>query len=587
MEAIEQKKKEIVKHLLSNDILISMAMLDKLSRAENINLTHDLISKLREEKIVLFGEEFEKALDGNIDGIDWMQFDRSKVLHEKGKEDKVYEKFKAFISDPNTSEITKTIVKQKAQVPAVVIKKPSKPEIDELVYEKITEISKEEPQKITNKESAVKSEVKEAKEKNENRYNDVKIVFSYKEEPVKQDIQDFVSYYNRRYEHIERLLRNRPELSGLSSINRVLARREKENVSIIGMVREKQVTKNGNYVLVLEDSTGEIKVLATKNKPDCCETAKNVVFDEVIGVSGVCGGNIVFANKIIFPDVPLNKEIKKLDEEVYAVFLSDMHVGSNNFLPEQFNKFLEWINGNFGSEQHRNMAKKTKYVFIVGDLVDGVGIYPGQESELVINEINEQYAECGRFLSKIPEDIRIIVCAGNHDAMRISEPQLPLYEDFAAPIWALPNTVMVSNPAVVNIAANENFSGLDVLVYHGYSFDYYVANVDYIRQQGGYDRADLIMKFLMQRRHLAPSHKSTLYIADTKKDPLFIEIIPDIFATGHIHKSSVSNYRNITMICGSCWQAKTSFQEKVGHNPEPARVPVVNLQTREVKVLRF
>jgi DNA polymerase II small subunit len=124
-------------------------------------------------------------------------------------------------------------------------------------------------------------------------------------------------------------------------------------------------------------------------------------------------------------------------------------------------------------------------------------------------------------------------------------------------------------------------------MYHGYSFDYYVANVDDIRRSGGYDRADLIMKFLLQRRHLAPSHTSTLYIPDPEKDALVIDKAPDIFCTGHIHKSSVSHYRGITLISGSCWQKTTPFQMKVGHHPEPARVPAVNLKTREVKILKF
>ena len=124
-------------------------------------------------------------------------------------------------------------------------------------------------------------------------------------------------------------------------------------------------------------------------------------------------------------------------------------------------------------------------------------------------------------------------------------------------------------------------------MYHGYSFDYFVANVDDIRNKGGYDRADLIMKFLLKRRHLAPTHTSTLYIPDTEHDPLVIDKVPDFFITGHIHKSIAANYKNITLISGSCWQAKTAFQEKVGHNPEPGRVPIVNLKTREIKILNF
>jgi len=187
----------------------------------------------------------------------------------------------------------------------------------------------------------------------------------------------------------------------------------------------------------------------------------------------------------------------------------------------------------------------------------------------------------------IPLNMTIIICAGNHDATRLSEPQPILDEEFIGPLQAMPNVVFISNPGIVNIGSDENFSGFDVLMYHGYCFDYYISNVDYIRNNGGYDRADLVMKFLLERRHLAPTHASTIYVPDPSRDPLVISRVPDFFVTGHIHKTSIANYRNITLISGSCWQSTTPFQEKVGHKPEPARVPIVNLQTREAKILRF
>ena len=164
---------------------------------------------------------------------------------------------------------------------------------------------------------------------------------------------------------------------------------------------------------------------------------------------------------------------------------------------------------------------------------------------------------------------------------------MPIYKDFSEPLYNLPNVVMVSNPSMINIHSSDNFLGFDVLVYHGYSFDFYVAEVESIRNRGGYDRADLLMKFLLQKRHLAPSYTSTLYVPDTKLDFLVIEKVPDFFVSGHIHKAAAANYRNVTLISGSCWQSKTAFQEKVGHNPEPSRVPIVNLQTRQIKMLRF
>ena len=417
--------------------------------------------------------------------------------------------------------------------------------------------------------------------------NNVKIILSYDKTPKKREASDFIQYFNNRYQAIEKILKQRQELQNTTSINRLINKRDREQVAVIGMVQDKRQTKNGNCILTVEDKTGYMNVLVNKNRLDLFRVAQDVVLDEVIGVVGVSGNNIIFANSLLFPDIPLTKEIKKAKEEAYALFLSDIHVGSKNFLEDDFNRFLKWINCGLGSKIQREIASKVKYIFIVGDLVDGCGVYPNQEKELEIKDIKDQYKVCADFLSKIPQKIKLIVCPGNHDAMRLAEPQLPLYKDFAEPIYNLPNVTMVSNPSVVNIHSSDNFPGFDVLVYHGYSFDFYFAEVESIRNKGGYDRADLLMKFLLQKRHLAPSYTSTLHVPDADTDLLFIDKIPDFFVSGHIHKAAAANYKNITLISGSCWQSKTAFQEKVGHNPEPSRVPIVNLQTRHIKMLKF
>ena len=415
----------------------------------------------------------------------------------------------------------------------------------------------------------------------------VKILQSYKEEPKKRDPQDFVDYFNNRYKALEKILKQRQELKNTVSINKIVNKREKESAAIIGIVSGKQITKNGNLILLLEDPTGQRRVLVNKNKPTLFNEAKDIVLDEVIGVAGVNVDTITFANNIIWPDTPTNKELKKAEHETYALFLSDLHVGSAKFLPEDFEKFLKWINCEIGNEHQKHIAKNVEYIFIAGDLVDGCGIYPEQDRELITKDIHQQYKECAELLKQIPKHIPLIICPGNHDAVRISEPQPQLSKDFAKPMYEMNNAIMVSNPSLVNINSSGSFSGFDVLMYHGYSFDYFVAEVDSLRSQGGYDRADLIMKFLLKRRHLAASHSSTLYVPDTKKDPLVIEKVPDFFLSGHIHKTATANYRNTTLICGSCWQSKTLFQEKVGHNPEPSRVPIINLQTRDIKILKF
>ncbi len=416
----------------------------------------------------------------------------------------------------------------------------------------------------------------------------VRVLFSYDKPATKRKPKDFVAYFNKRQQQLERILKSRSELQGVVSIGRLALNGSKETVSLIGMVREKQITKNHNIVLVIEDQTGSVKVIITKHKPVVLEQAKDIVVDSVLGIVGVVADNAIFAQAILLPDVPLDKTLVKAEHPGYAAFISDIHLGSAQFLPQEFERFLTWINGGTGSAAQRELARQVQYLFIVGDIVDGVGIYPNQKTELAITDIYEQYRAAGKLLSRIPGHIQLIICPGNHDAVRLSEPQPAFTEEFCKPLRdALPHAIFVSNPSIVNIAATKSFAGLDVLLYHGYSFDYYVAEVNSIRQSGGYDRADLIMKFLLQHRHLAPSYGSTLYLPDPHKDNLVIERVPDIFVSGHIHKTSVSTYRNVTLICGSCWQGKTSFQEKMGHRPEPARVPLVNLQTRDVKVLKF
>ena len=415
----------------------------------------------------------------------------------------------------------------------------------------------------------------------------VKIVQSYTDDPKKRETRDFVDYFNIRYRALERILKQHQELRDTISIGKIINKKEKETKSIIGIISEKQITKNGNLLFILEDPTGQKKVLVNKNKPALFNEARDIVLDEVVGVVGVSVDTIIFANNIIWPEVPQHKELKRAEDETYTLFLSDLHVGSAKFLPEDFEKFLKWINGEMGNDQQKNIAKKVECIFIAGDLVDGCGVYPEQDKELITKDIYQQYKECAGLLKQIPEHIPLVICPGNHDAMRISEPQPPLSREFAKPIHELNNAILVSNPAVVNIHSSDTFSGFDVLMYHGYSFDYFIAQVDSLRNQGGYDRADLIMKFLLKRRHLALTHLSTQYVPDTKKDPLVIEKVPDFFLSGHIHKSVTANYRNTTLICGSCWQSKTAFQEKMGHNPEPSRVPIINLRTRDVKILKF
>jgi DNA polymerase II small subunit len=571
-------KKELIEEMFEKGVLISE---DFLNKEDNKQLAEKIDV---EEDLMVLNSDYAEIISQQSSLVDWYEVDKYRVEAEKDRDDELYQSqlqgFKnsklVIFNDKENKEVQKEEEIKSLETELNDSNNSSK-------FSSEVELSDEKEENLKQN-----SEIKVSLEENKTDFeNPIEIVFTYENNPSKYKLDDFTKIFRSRYRFLENILRNRPELQSILPISRILQKKEKETVSLIGLVDEIRVTKNGHFIITLEELTGKIKILVSKNNKDLFEKAKDLVVDEIIGVNGKLGDNIIFAEKVVWPDLPSNREMKTSSTEEAAAFLSDLHFGSKQFLHKEFNRFLNWIKGDTGNETQRALAKKVKYIFIAGDLVEGIGIYPSQREELEIDDIRVQYSEFTKLLKQIPVDKKIIICPGNHDVVHIAEPQEVFYPDYAPDLMEMPNVIVVSNPGMVNIGKTKEFSGFDVLMYHGYSFDYYVSNVESIRNNGGYHRADLIMKFLLQRRHLAPSFKSTPYYPGFDEDPLLIKKIPDFFLTGHIHYSKVANYKGVTMICGSCWQDKTDFQEKLGHDPEPGRVPVVNLKTRDVKILKF
>ena len=415
----------------------------------------------------------------------------------------------------------------------------------------------------------------------------VKIVWSYEQPPSKRSYADFVRSGQIRFRQIEHMLKGRQELANTTSISRIRAKSDKEHVAFIGSVVDKAMTANGNIMFTIEDVTAQIKVMVGNKKKELFDLAQEIQFDETLGFSGMGGGEIVFCDNILYPDIPLTKELKKSPLEEYAIFVGDPHFGSKSFLKNDFKRFLSWINGTSGNDEQKKLAKKVKYVFITGDLIEGVGIYPGQEEDLEVRDITKQYELAAEYLKLIPSHLPVILFTGNHDAGRISEPQLPLFKEYAQAVFDLPNVIIVSNPALLNIGATKSFPGFDCLLYHGGSFIYYADSIPHIRAAGGQKRVDLVMKYLLQRRHLAPTHNAAMTIPTTDRDWLLIDRVPDLFISGHIHRVSVSNYRNVTCINAGCWTEVTEDQIKRGLEPQPSKLVLLNLKTRAAKVMNF
>jgi len=288
--------------------------------------------------------------------------------------------------------------------------------------------------------------LRDRNEKNES----VELIFNYENKPRKRRPADFTRLFQSRFNKLSKMLRERHELMGAVSINRILNKQDREQVSIIGLIYDKQTTKNNNTILTLEDETGSMKVIIHKNSP-INSIVGDLVLDEVIGVRGSYDNKVIFASSIIFPDVPLDHELKKSPTEAYAAVISDIQLGSENFLEEEFRKFIKWLKGEYGTENQISMAKKVKYVFFVGDVVDGIGVYPEQEKRLKIKTIREQYEELYKHLSAIPEDIRLIISPGNHDAVRLAEPQPIIDNKFTKSLKSMPLEIETARNSSINI----------------------------------------------------------------------------------------------------------------------------------------
>jgi len=252
-------------------------------------------------------------------------------------------------------------------------------------------------------------------------------------------------------------------------------------------------------------------------------------------------------------------------------------------MEENFLRFIDYLNGKVPNTPE---VDKIRYLFIIGDLVTGIGNYPNQERDLKVMNLEDQFGGIAELLGRIRKDIKIIISPGNHEGVRLMEPQPLFDEKYAWALYEMENVVLVENPFMVNIGAQENFSGFTVLGYHGFSYPFYAGNVPRLAKAKAMNNPEKIIEYLLKHRHLAPTHGSVQYFP-CEKDAHIIREVPDIFLSGHVHKSAVIYFNNILIISSSSWEAMTPYQEKFGNIPDYCKVPIFNLKTRAIKILDF
>jgi len=394
--------------------------------------------------------------------------------------------------------------------------------------------------------------------------NNVKILF----EPTNkitsgEGVKGYNALFSSRFNKLKRIILDRPESKLLKSAASVKNTKIEDDVYVCGLVTERNSERNITKI-VLEDPSGSFDGIIFDEELQ--KTAGTLLIDQFVMARIGSSKNSGFIIKdLILPDIPEQAK-NKSETEAYAVFLSDLHIGSKYFMEEEFTEFVLW----FSSPDP--VARKIRFVLIGGDVVDGVGIYPNQNKELICQTIQEQLKKVDDLIDKIPKNIKIIIMPGNHDPGRRALPQPAIPKKYNSSLWERDNVIMVGNPAVVSL------NGVKVTMFHGQSID------DIVKTTPGlsYDHPTNVMKHLLRARHLSPIYGSQTPIAPEMEDLLVIEDIPDIFHVGHVHRAQLDMYKGILLVNSGSWQKQTPFQASVGMTPNPGIAIMVNLKTFQV-----
>lgn len=391
-------------------------------------------------------------------------------------------------------------------------------------------------------------------------------------------VDGFVSHFRSRLERLRIIIeQHRSGLSGiLSSLEGIASYSSGREITVIGIISNRIVTKNGNMMVVIEDDTAEAKVMfmngTSQQSKGLFEKSRHLVNDEVIAVKGKISGPFVIAIELVWPDVPI-QERKQTEDDLAIAFISDIHIGSRFFMERNFSNFIKWTNGSY--DERKDIAGRLKYIVIGGDVVDGIGVYPNQDRELTVLDIYAQYRIFFNFIRMIPEYIHVFIIPGNHDAVQRAEPQPQLGPDIIGD-FKMDNVHMLPNPSFLNI------HGIDILAYHGTSLDSVISAIPGM----SYANPEKPMIEILKRRHLSPIWGGNI-IVPSKNDNLVIEKVPDILHMGHVHRNCMANYHGVDIINSGTWQSTTDYQLMQGHVPSPGIVPVYEAKSGRFATLNF
>ena len=240
-----------------------------------------------------------------------------------------------------------------------------------------------------------------------------------------EGVDGFRSLFQSRLRKMLTIAHQRPDSRNIRSISEVLNTRSRDVTKVAGLVMNKTI-KQDRFELVIDDVTGRLRVRGMDDSVRA--QIADVMLDQfvIMDVVGV-REDVGMLKRIYHPDLP-ERVPSTSKKNVYAVFLSDLHVGSKLFLLDAFERFIAWISG---VSEEQGVVDRIRYLIIGGDAVDGVGVYPGQENDLQEPDVRKQYSSLAQLVEQIPKRIKIVIIPGNHDPVRQALPQPAIPRKYA------------------------------------------------------------------------------------------------------------------------------------------------------------
>src|SRR5437867_47203 len=378
-----------------------------------------------------------------------------------------------------------------------------------------------------------------------------------------EGIDGFTRLFSDRYSKLLKIMMVRSQSKKLTPIANVTDGKLGDETFISGLLMDRKIDRDVTK-LVIDDPTGSIEVLVFNKELQ--EVANSLLMDQFLMAYIASGKNGGFVTKeLLVPDIP-EHIANRSKTETYAVLISDLHVGSKYFMEKEFSEFVSWLSS------PDPIAQKVRFLLICGDIVDGVGIFPNQDKELLLMDIDEQMARAAHLLDNIAKHIKVFIIPGNHDPGRRALPQPAIPEKHNMLLWNRENFFMLGNPSLIEL------NGVKILMFHGQSLDDVVGTTPGL----SYAQPAKAMRALLRTRHLSPIYGKRTPIAPELEDFMVINDVPDIYHSGHIHVVDLDMYKGTLIVNSGAWQTQTPYQASVGINPTPGIAVIVNLSTMKV-----